>query len=102
MELEEDMKERKKTIDFQVGPQHANGDEGDGLAESMTLPKNFNQVARKRNRRFRGTFQTKNMTYASSPFNASHKVNINPKGNPNVKNRYKGIQYREREGYGHI
>ena len=72
MELEEDKKLRMKTVAFQVEPQMTEGEEGDDLAESMALlTKNFNPVARKKNKRIKGYFQPKNMTPASNPFAAS-------------------------------
>ena len=81
MELEEDKKVRKKTVAFQVEPQQAKGEKGDDLAKSMALlTRIFNQVARKMNRRMKGTFQTKNMTLASNPFTTSHKAHTYPGG----------------------
>ena len=102
-ELEDDKKLRKKTVTFQVEPQQPEGEEGDDLGESMTLlTKNFNQVARKMNRRMKGTFQTKNMTPTSNMFAAHQKFHRHTGGNPDQKKKFKGIQCRECEGYNHV
>ena len=42
MELEEDKKQRKRTMAFQVKPQQVEEEKGDDLAESMALLTNFN------------------------------------------------------------
>ena len=43
MELDENKKQRKRTVAFQVEPQQVEEEEGDDLAESMALlTKNFN------------------------------------------------------------
>ena len=66
MELEEDKKQRKRTVAFYVEPQQGEEDEGDDLAESMALlTKNFNQVASKMKKILKGTYQTKNTNFAS-------------------------------------
>ena len=68
MELEEDKKQRKRTMAFHVEPQQVEEEEGDDLAKSMALmTKNFNQVARKMNKRLKGTYQPKNTKFASNP-----------------------------------
>ena len=54
------------------------------------------------NKRLKGTFQTKNITLAANPSTIPYKVNINPGGSVDLKNKYKGIQCRECEGYGHV
>ena len=60
MELEKDKKQRERTVAFQVEPQQVEEEEGDNLAESITiLMKNFNQVAKKMNKRLKGTYQHK-------------------------------------------
>ena len=48
MELEENKKQRKTTMVFQIEPQQVEKEEGDDLIESMALlTKNFNQVVKK-------------------------------------------------------
>ena len=50
IELEEDKKQRKRTVAFHVEPQQVEEEEeeGDDMAKSMALlTKNFNQVAKK-------------------------------------------------------
>ena len=50
---------------FQVAPQQVEKEEGDDLTKSMALlTKNFNQVARKMNKKSKGTYQPKNTTFA--------------------------------------
>ena len=72
MELEGDKKLRRKMVAFQVEPQLTKSEEGDDLAESMALlTKNFNQVARKRNKRIKGNFQPKIITHVPNSFAAS-------------------------------
>ena len=103
MKLDEDKKQRKRTVAFQVEPQQVEEEEGDDLAESMSLlTKNFNQVARKINKRLKGSYQTKSTNFASNPFIASFKGNRFFGVNTEPANKSKGIQCRECEGYGHI
>ena len=66
------------------------------------LTKNFNQVARKMNKRLKGTYQPKNTTFAFNPPIVPFKVNRFPRVNTDSTNKSKGIQCRECEGYGHI
>ena len=69
----------------------------------MSLPtKDFNQVARKMNKRLKGTYQPKNTTFAFNPPIVPLKVNRFPRVNTDSTNKSKGIQCRECEGYGHI
>ena len=57
---------------FQVEPQQVEEEEGDDLTEFMAfLTKNFNQVARKMNKRLTGTYQTKSANFAYNPFTVS-------------------------------
>ena len=92
MELKEDKKQRKRTVAFHVEPQQVEGEEGDDLAESMALlTKNLNQVARKMNKRLKGTYQSKNITFAFNPPTSPFKANRFSGLNPNPTNKGKGI-----------
>ena len=78
-------------------------EKGDDLAESMALlMKNFNQVARKMNKRLKWYLLTQNKNFASNPFTVSFKVNRFSEVNAKPTNKSKGIQCKECEGYGHI
>ena len=79
-----------------VEPQQVEGEEGGDLVESMALlTKNFNQVARKMNKRLKGTYQPKNITFASNPLIDPFKANRFSGVNPNPTNKSKGIYYKE-------
>ena len=56
------------------------------------LTNNFNQVARKRNKRLEGTYQPKNMNFASNPSIVPFKVNRVFEVNTKLTNKIKGIQ----------
>ena len=67
---------------FQVESQQVEGEEGDDLVESMTLlMKNLNQVARKMNKRLKGTYQPKKITFAFNPSTIPFKANRFPRVN---------------------
>ena len=66
------------------------------------LTKNFNQVARKMNRRIKGNFQPKIMTPVSNSFAAPQKVHRHLVGILDQKNKFKGIRCKECEGYSHV
>ena len=66
------------------------------------LTKNFNQVARKMNKRLKGTYLTKNINFSPNPSTAPFKGNKFSGVNTEATNNSKGIQCRECEGYGHI
>ena len=93
MELKEDKKQRKRTVAFQVELQQLEEEEGDDLVESMALlTKNFNQVARKMNKRLKGTYQPKKITtFAFNPPIVPFKVNRFPRVNMDSTNKSKGI-----------
>ena len=54
------------------------------------------------NKRIKGNFQPKIMIPVPNPFAASQKMHKHLGGNFNHKNKSKGIQCRECEGYGHV
>ena len=92
MELKEDKKQGKGTMACHVELQQVEGEEGDDLVESMALrTKNLNQVARKMNKRLKGTYQSKNINFASNPLTAPFKANRFSGVNPNPTNKSKEI-----------
>ena len=101
MHLEEDKAESKKMVAFQGELQQAKEEDDGDLVESMVLlSRNFTQMARKLNKRIKGTYpQNKDMNVFPDPYNASQSANNR---NQDTRNKYKGIQCRECGGYGQI
>ena len=99
MELKEDKKQGKRTTTSHVEPQQVEGEEGGDLVESMALlTKNFNQVARKMNKRLKGTYQSKNITFSSNPLIPLFKANRFSGVNPTQQIRVKEFSARNKKG----